>query len=227
MKLRFLGHASIWLEINGSKVLIDPFITQNDMAQHINIDELDVDFIFLTHGHEDHVADVERIVKRTGAQLVANFEICQWYEKRGYANYHPMNTGGTKLFDKLGKVKVVNAVHSSTMPDGSSGGHPNGYLFTTSEGNFYVAGDTALTMDMKLIPLWAAVDFAILPIGDNFTMGMEDAVLAAQFVETKRVVGIHYDTFGYIKIDKEKAKNVFSQHNIELILLEIGEMVEL
>jgi L-ascorbate metabolism protein UlaG (beta-lactamase superfamily) len=227
MKLWYLGHATVWMEIGDIKVLIDPFITPNSLAQHIHVDELEVDIILLTHGHEDHVYDVERIAKRTGAMIIANYEICQWFEKKGCLNYHPMNTGGTKLIDGLGSIKVVSAVHSSTMPDGASGGHPNGFIITTEERSIYVSGDTALTMDMKLIPLWAKIDFAIFPIGDNFTMGVQDAVLAAQFIDTKRVVGVHYDTFGYIKIDKNEAKMKFSQQNIELLLPEIGEVIEL
>jgi L-ascorbate metabolism protein UlaG (beta-lactamase superfamily) len=227
MKLTYLGHATVLIELKGKKILFDPFITPNELAKHIIVDSLVVDYIFISHGHEDHVYDVERIVKNTGAKIVANFEICQWFEKKGFTNNHPMNTGGKWNFEEIGLVKLVSAVHSSTLPDGSSGGHPNGFVFETDEGNFYFSGDTALSMEMKLIPLATKLDYAIFPIGDNFTMGYEDAALAAQFVEVKHVVGIHFDTFGYIKINQQKAKSHFENNGIELTILEIGQSISI
>jgi L-ascorbate metabolism protein UlaG (beta-lactamase superfamily) len=149
-----------------------------------------------------------------------------WFNGKGCENFHPMNHGGKWEFD-FGTVKYVNAVHSSTLPDGACGGNPGGFVFETSEGNFYYAGDTALTMDMKLIPLSTDLDFAILPIGDNFTMGVDDAVLAAQFVEVDKVLAMHFDTFGFIKIDHEQAIAKFKEADIELTILEIGESAEL
>ena len=221
MKVTYLGHATIYTEINGQKILFDPFITPNELAKNIDVDALQVDYIFVSHGHEDHVADVERIAKRTGAKIVSNFEITTWFEGRGCANVHPMNIGGNWNFD-FGKVKYVNAIHSSTLPDGSGGGNPGGFVFETSQGNFYYAGDTALTMDMKLIAMQTKLDFAILPVGDNFTMGIEDAAIAAGFVGVDKVLAMHFDTFGFIKIDHKQAINKFAEANIELRILEVG-----
>ena len=221
MNLRYLGHASIYTEINGCKILFDPFIKPNELASHIDVEKLEVDYIFVSHGHEDHVADVKSIALRTGAKIVSNFEITTWFENQGCENVHPMNIGGNWNFD-FGKVKYVNAVHSSTLPDGSSGGNPGGFVFETSQGNFYYAGDTALTMDMKLIPMQTKLDFAILPIGDNFTMGVEDAILASHFVEVDKVLAMHFDTFGFIKVDHKQAIDKFKEANIELRILEVG-----
>lgn len=221
MKLSYLGHATIYTEINGSRILFDPFITPNELASHIDIESLEVDYIFVSHGHEDHVADVKAIAQRTGAKIVSNFEITTWFEGQGCKNVHPMNIGGSWQFD-FGKVKYVNAVHSSTLPDGSGGGNSGGFVFETSQGNFYYAGDTALTMDMKLIPMQTKLDFAILPIGDNFTMGIEDAIMAAGFVQVEKVLAMHFDTFGFIKIDHDKAKEKFKEANLELRILEVG-----
>jgi L-ascorbate metabolism protein UlaG (beta-lactamase superfamily) len=124
-------------------------------------------------------------------------------------------------------VKTVNAIHSSSLPDGSYGGNPVGFIIINDEQNFYYAGDTALTLDMQLIPIFANIDFAILPIGDNFTMGMEDAVQAAKMVQTKRVIGVHYDTFDLIKIDHQKAIDLFKKNELELMLPAIGETIEI
>ncbi len=226
MKVQFLGHATIYVEIVGRKILFDPFITPNELAKDIDVDSIEADYIFVSHGHEDHVADVESIAKRTGAKIVANFEVATWFNEKGCENFHPMNHGGKWEFD-FGTVKYVNAVHSSTLPDGSCGGNPGGFVFETKEGNFYYAGDTALTMDMKLIPMQTQLDFAILPIGDNFTMGIKDAIIAAQFVEVDKVLAMHFDTFGYIKIDHDQAKAEFKEADIELTILGIGESAEL
>lgn len=225
MKLRFLGHATVYVEINGKKILFDPFITPNELAKDIDVNSIDADYIFVSHGHEDHIADVESIAKRTGATIVSNFEIVTWFNKKGCENIHPMNHGGKWEFD-FGTVKYVNAIHSSAMPDGASGGNPGGFVFETSEGNFYYSGDTALTMDMKLIPLYTKLDFAILPIGDNFTMGVDDAIVAARFVEVDKVLAMHFDTFGFIKVDHKQAITKFKEADIELTMLEIGESAE-
>ncbi len=222
MNITYFGHACFQIEIENYKLLFDPFISPNELATDIDINTINPDYILVSHGHEDHVADVEKIAKQSGATLISNFEITTWFNQKGIDNTHPMNHGGSWEFP-FGKVKYVNAVHSSTLPDGSCGGNPGGFVIETTTGNFYYAGDTALTMDMKLIPLFTQLDFAILPIGDNFTMGIEEAIMAANFVKCDKIVGMHYDTFGYIKIDHEKAKEKFRDNDSELILLKIGE----
>ena len=137
-----------------------------------------------------------------------------------------MNHGGNWQFD-FGNVKYVNAVHSSVLSDGSNGGNPGGFVITSKQGNFYYSGDTALHMDMKLIPLDTTIDFALLPIGDNFTMGATDAIHAAKFVETKNIIGLHYDTFGFIEIDRNKTKNSFDKNNLQLHLLDVGNKINI
>jgi L-ascorbate metabolism protein UlaG (beta-lactamase superfamily) len=226
MQFTFYGHACFVVEVGGKKLLFDPFISPNEKASAINVDEIEADYILISHGHEDHIADVESIAKRTGAKLISNFEIISWFGKNGIENGHPMNHGGSWEFD-FGIVKYVNAVHTSSFPDGSYAGNPGGFIITTKEKTFYFAGDTALTMDMKLIGEYENLDFAVLPIGDNFTMGVKDAVIAADFIQCNKIVGIHYDTFGYIEIDHQKAINAFKMKDKELVLLEIGQTIEL
>lgn len=226
MKLTYYGHACFEVEIEGYKVLFDPFISPNELAKDIVLETINPDYILISHGHEDHVADAEKIAKQSGATLVSNFEIATWFSKKGVENTHPMNHGGSWKFP-FGKVKYVTAVHSSTLPDGSNGGAPGGFVIESKAGNFYYAGDTALTLDMKLIPLFTTLDFAILPIGDNFTMGIDEAVMAANFIGCDKIVGMHYDTFGYIKIDHKLAKEKFIHNDSELILLEIGQTKEI
>ena len=227
MNLTFYGHACFSVEIQGKKILFDPFISGNELAKNIDISKIEADYILISHGHQDHILDVEAIAKRTGAKLVSNYEIINWFAAKGLENGHPMNHGGKWKFD-FGTVRYVNAVHTSSMPDGSYGGNPGGFVIESEEGNFYYSGDTALTYDMKLIPLTCAkIDFCVFPIGDNFTMGFNDAVSAAEFVNCERVIGVHYDTFGFIKIDKEKAKKEFNRNGKELILPTIGETISL
>jgi len=156
--------------------------------------------------------------------VISNFEVCTWLSNQGVKNYHPMNTGGKWDFGDFA-VKCVVAQHSSCMPDGSNGGNPIGFIIFSKEGNFYYAGDTALTMDMQLIPKWVKLNFAVLPIGDNFTMDYNDALLAAKMIECKEVVGVHYDTFGLIKIDHKKAKQTFTDAGYNLHLIEIGKTI--
>lgn len=222
MKITYAGHSCFLVETKGKKLLFDPFISPNELTKgKISADVVEADYILLTHGHQDHVADAEVIAKRTGAKIISNFEIVSWYGEKGIEG-HPMNHGGQWQFD-FGTVKYVSAIHSSVLPDGTYGGNPGGFVIWNDEGCFYFAGDTALTMDMKLIPMTCPkLDFAILPIGDNFTMGTKEAILASDFVETDKVLGCHYDTFGYIKIDHDAVKKSFEDRGKELILLPIG-----
>ncbi len=225
MELTFYGHACFSVKTQNKTILFDPFISPNPKAAHIDVATLAADYILLSHGHEDHVADAENIAKRTGAKLVSNFEIVSWYEKKEIENVHPMNHGGKWKFD-FGTVKYTNAVHSSMLPDGSYGGNPGGFIVNTDK-SFYYSGDTALTMDMKLIGNTEKLDFAVLPIGDNFTMGIEDAITAAEFINCNKIIGVHYDTFGYIEINKNEAIDKFKSRGKELILPEIGETIKL
>lgn len=225
MKITFLGHASLQLEIAGKHIIVDPFITGNELAKDIDITTLKADYILITHAHQDHILDVEAIAKNTGAKIVSNYEIVMHFGAKGIES-HPLNHGGSWQFD-FGKLTYVNAVHTSSFPDGSYGGNPGGFVLETVEGNIYIAGDTALTMDMKLIPMQCKIDLAILPIGDNFTMGIDSAIIASDFVECDRILGVHYDTFGYIKIDHKEAKEKFAKKGKELSLLEIGSSLTL
>jgi L-ascorbate metabolism protein UlaG (beta-lactamase superfamily) len=226
MKLTFYGHACFQVETNGRKLLFDPFISPNEQAKHINLADIEADHILLSHGHVDHVADCIAIAQGTGATVISNWEICQWLGKNGVKNYHPMNTGGQRDFEGF-HLRCTVAQHSSALPDGSNGGNPMGFIVSNKEGSFYYSGDTALTMDMQLIPKWAKLNFAVLPIGDNFTMGYADAVEAALMIGCKTIIGVHYDTFGYIKIDHEKARQAFRNAGCELHLLETGKSITL
>ncbi|MDW5289580.1 metal-dependent hydrolase [Formosa sp. PL04] len=225
MKITFYGHASLGIEVNDVSILVDPFISPNEKASHIDINSLKADYILLTHAHEDHVADVEAIAKRTNAVIVSNAEIVSYYSNKGFEG-HPMNHGGKWDFE-FGTVKYVNAIHSSGFADGTYGGQPGGFVIEGERKNIYIAGDTALSFDMKLIPMQLKLDLAILPIGDNFTMGIDDAILASDFVECDKVLGYHFDTFGYIEIDHVEAKRKFFDKDKDLMLLEIGESIEL
>lgn len=225
MKISFYGHASLGIQVGDVNILVDPFISANPKASHIDIETLKADYIFLTHAHQDHILDAEAIAKRTNAVIVSNFEIVSHYEKMGIEG-HPMNHGGQWDFE-FGNVKYVNAIHTSSFPDGTHGGQPGGFVIEGEHKNIYIAGDTALTMDMKLIPMKTKLDLAVLPIGDNFTMGIDDAIIASDFVNCDKVLGCHYDTFGFIEIDHEDAKRKFYEKDKDLMLLEIGESIEL
>ena len=225
MKITFLGHASLQITIGDITILVDPFVSGNPKASHIDLDSLKADYILITHAHQDHILDVETIAKRTEAVIVSNYEIVTFYQNKGFEG-HPMNHGGNWNFE-FGKLKYVNAIHTSSFPDGSCGGQPGGFVIEGEHKNIYIAGDTALTYDMKLIPLHTKLDLAILPIGDNFTMGIDDALIASDFVECDKILGYHFDTFGYIEIDHESAKRKFFENDKDLMLLEIGESIEL
>ncbi len=225
MKITFYGHASLGITIAEINIIVDPFISANQKASHIDINSLEADYILLTHAHQDHILDVEAIAKRTNAIIISNAEIATYYAKKGFQS-HPMNHGGSWNFE-FGNLKYVNAIHSSSFPDGTYGGNPGGFVLEGERKNLYIAGDTALTMDMKLIPMRTKLDLAILPIGNNFTMDIEDAIIASDFVECDKILGYHYDTFGYIEINKEQAIKKFFDKGKDLMLLNIGDSIEL
>lgn len=227
MKITYLGHASFLIEMNGKTILFDPFISGNEMAKEIDINSLKVDYIFVTHGHQDHVLDVETIAKNNPkAKLVSNFEVVSWFAEKGIDG-HGMNHGGKYTFD-FGTAKYVSAIHSSMLPDGSNGGNPGGFVLYDDSHCIYHAGDTALTKDMELIPMTCPkLNIAILPIGDNFTMGYEDATIASDFIQCNQIIGCHYDTFPPIKIDKTKAVEHFDKKGKKLMLPDIGESISI
>lgn len=226
MKFTYYGQSCFAVETRGTTLLFDPFITPNELAKHISLADIRADYILISHGHFDHISDAVELARRTGAPVISNFEIITWLSQQGVEKGHPLNHGGGFNFP-FGRVKYVNAVHSSQLPDGSYGGNPGGFVVDAPEGAFYFAGDTALTMDMQLIGEEFALQFAVLPIGDNFTMGAKDAVRAANFVKCKRVVGVHYDTFPPIKIDHAAAKATFEEAGLTLHLVKIGDTIEL
>ncbi len=220
MKITYLGHATLHIETAGKNIIVDPFISANELAKDIDVNRLKADYILITHAHGDHILDVETIAKNTNAVIVSNAEIADYYAAKGYTT-HPMNHGGSWDFD-FGKLKYVNAIHSSSFPDGSNGGQPGGFVIQSEGKAIYIAGDTALTFDMKLIPMYTKLDLAVLPLGSNFTMDVADAFIASEFLEVNNVLGYHYDTFGYIKINHEEAINLFEIKGKKLNLLKIG-----
>jgi len=226
MKFSFYGHSCFAVETGGKKILFDPFISGNELAAgKVDVDKVEADFILLSHGHGDHIADLVPIAKRTGAKVIGAYEVVSYAGKQGIENVHPLNFGSANF--EFGKLRFVPAWHSSTLPDGSNGGNPGGYVLELPEGNFYFSGDTCLMMDMQLIPRYTKLDFAILPIGGNFTMDAADALIAAEFIQCDKIIGVHFDTFGFIKIDKENAKALFADAGKQLILPEIGETFEI
>lgn len=213
------------IEAEGKKLLFDPFITPNPAAKHIDIDALKPDYILVSHGHRDHVTDLIAVQKSSGAKVICIAEIADWLNNQGIENVHGMNIGGGFNFE-FGRVKMVNAVHSSTLPDGSPGGNPAGFVLYSEGKKIYFAGDTALTYDMKLLED-ENLDWAFLPIGDNYTMGVDDAIKATRFINCKNVIGIHYDTFPVISIDKNEAVEKFIKAGVNIKLPAIGEEIAL
>lgn len=222
MKVTYYGHACFAAQVSTRTLLFDPFITGNELAKGIDVNKVPADFILISHGHADHMSDAADIARRTGATIISNYEITQWFGKQGLEKTHPLNHGGGYRFP-FGRVKFVTALHSSSLPDGTYGGNPGGFVVESTEGHFYYSGDTALTMDMKLIGEAERLRFAALCIGDNFTMGVEDAIKAADFVRCSDVLGLHYNTFPPIKIDTEAAVAKFKAAHKNLHLLLPGE----
>jgi L-ascorbate metabolism protein UlaG (beta-lactamase superfamily) len=225
MKVTYYGHACFSVVAGGKTLLFDPFITPNPLAKAIDVKKVPADFILVSHGHGDHVGDAVEIAKRTNALVIANYEVATWLNQKGAPKVHPLNHGGGFQFD-FGRAKFVNAIHSSSLPDGAFGGNPGGFVIESVEGNFYYSGDTALTLDMKLVGESLELKFVALCIGDNFTMGPDDAVKAAEFVRCNEILGVHYDTFPPIQIDHAAAKAKFNAAGKTLHLLRPGETRE-
>jgi L-ascorbate metabolism protein UlaG (beta-lactamase superfamily) len=221
-RITFLGHGAFQIDTAGTTLLIDPFLTGNPQASTI-ADKVAADVIIVSHGHEDHVGDTVSIAKRTGSLVISNFEISEWLGGQGIDNRHAMNTGGAHAFE-WGTIKLTIAHHTSMLPDGSNGGNPCGVLLKLADGTLYHACDTALFGDMRLIGE-EGIDLAILPIGDNYTMGPEDALRAIRLIDPKRVIPDHYNTWPPIAQDAHKwAHRVREETNAVPVVLKPGEI---
>ncbi len=222
MEITYYGHSCFLVKLQEKSILFDPFISPNPLAKDININLIKPDYILISHGHEDHIADAIFIAKNSGATIISNYEIVNWFEKKGIKKTHPLNHGGKVTFE-FGNIKFTNAIHSSMLPDGSYGGNPGGFIIKNSQYCFYYAGDTALTYDMKLLGENYKIDFAFLPIGDNFTMGINDAIICSDFIKCNQIIAMHYDTFEHIKINQNNARKSFFKKQKELHFLNIGQ----
>ncbi|MGY0039438.1 metal-dependent hydrolase [Pedobacter sp. NJ-S-72] len=225
MKYTYYGQSCFLLEADGKKFLFDPFITPNELASAIDTTKIEADYILVSHGHGDHVADLVLLGKQTGAVIIAMPEVAAWAEKQGLTNIHQMNYGSAK-FD-FGKLRMVWATHSSSMPDGSYGGNPAGFVLETGGKTVYFAGDTSLNLDMKILADLYSLDYAILPIGGNYTMDVDDALVATKYINCSHVIGVHYNTFPAIEIDVKEAVEKFRREGKTLLLPEIGETITL
>lgn len=227
MKATYYGQSCVEFDFDGHKVLIDPFITHNPLAKDVDVDILQPAYIFLTHCHQDHVADMKYIQSKSGANVAAIVETAAWVRKQGVPDDKVIeyNFGGT-LSLPFGRAKMVYALHTNSTPEGEYAGMPVGYVFFVGDKKIYFAGDTALTLEMKLLED-LQLDWAFLPIGGHYTMDTEDAIKAAGFINCTNIIGIHYDTFPPIRIDTEGAKQKFEASGLRLYLPKIGESVKL
>ncbi|QIK16654.1 metal-dependent hydrolase [Blattabacterium sp. DPU] len=226
MKVTFFSHSTCLLEIHDKYLLIDPFFSGIPVFHNVNFIKFfkKIDYILLTHAHYDHVCDVELFsCKFDNVLIISNYEISNYFHKKGIKTYG-INYGSFISFP-FGKLKYVWAAHSSVFNDGTYGGNPGGFLLHTDEGNLYISGDTSVMYEMNLIPSFGKLKLSILPIGGKYTMDIEEAIMASDFLKSEKILGVHYDTFEDIKIDREQAKKKFFEKGKELILLEKGKTI--
>jgi len=224
MQITYFGHSCFLLETKGSRILFDPFISANELAKDIDINQIKCDFIAISHGHEDHMLDLVPIAKNTGALVIGAHELRPYLEENGINNFHAMGVGGTFEFD-FGTVQMTIAQHSSSYY-GRYMGNAAGFVISNDKDTFYYAGDTALTYDFKLLAQKFNITVAALPIGGNFTMDYQDALVASDFIDCKQIIALHYDTFPPIKINKEKTSTYFKNAGKRIYFMEIGEQKE-
>ncbi|WP_145858599.1 metal-dependent hydrolase [Pedobacter suwonensis] len=225
MKYTYYGQSCFVLETAGKKLLFDPFISHNPLAKNIDTKAIEADYILVSHGHADHVADLVELAKQTQATVIAMPEIIDWVSKQGIEKVHGMNFG--KFTFDWGTVRMVPATHSSSLPDGSYGGNPAGFVLEVDGKQIYFAGDTGLTIEMKVLADIYNLDYAILPIGGNYTMDVDDALIATKYFDCDKVIGVHYNTFPVIEIDTQTALDKFAREQKTLLLPEIGETISL
>lgn len=225
IKITWFGHAFFMIETNKATILIDPFIEGNKLCP-VSVKDIKADYICITHGHGDHVGNATEIAKKSGSIIISNPEICAWLGTKGVKNFHSMQIGGSYKFP-WGKLKMTMALHSSPMPDASYGGNPAGFIFSIDDKKIYHAGDTGLFGDMKLIGE-EKIDLALLPIGDNYTMGPDDALKALNLINPCKVIPMHFNTFDVIKQNVVHwIKDVNASKLSEAIQLSPGESIEL
>jgi len=225
MKYTYYGQSCFLLEADGKKFLFDPFIKSNPLAKDVDVAAIEADYILVSHGHGDHVADLVELARQTGAEVIAMVEVAKWIREQGIEKVTELNFGVQHF--PFGKLRTVWAVHSSGNPDGSYGGNPAGFVLELEGKQIHFAGDTALTLEMKLLKELYHLDYAILPLGGHYTMDVDDAIIASKYMGTNTVIGVHYNTFPPITIDTEEAVEKFKREGLTLLLPKIGETISL
>jgi L-ascorbate metabolism protein UlaG (beta-lactamase superfamily) len=224
MHITYFGHSCFLLETRGSKILFDPYISVNELAKDIDINQIKCDFIAVSHGHEDHILDLVPIAKNTGAQVIGCFELGEYLEENGITNFHGMNVGGTFDFP-FGTLQMTIAQHSNSF-NGRYMGAAGGFVISSDEETFFYAGDTALTYDFKLLAQKFNITTAALPIGGNFTMDYKDALLASDFIDCRQIIALHYDTFPPIRVNQEKVSTYYKNAGKRIHFMQIGQNKE-
>ena len=223
-KLTYYSHSAWRIDTNGYVILIDPFLNDNPTSP-VKANEVTADYIIITHAHGDHIGDAIPIAKENNATIISNFEIANWCGAQG-VQAHPLHIGGSAKFP-FGVVKLTQAFHGSSFPDGSYGGMPAGVLVMVEGKTIYHSGDTGLFSDMKLIAEMNPIDVAILPIGDNFTMGVTDAAKAVEFLKPKIVIPMHYKTFDIINVDPQVFTDLVKKTGVDAQVIDYGKSIEI